>query len=67
LSSKIEGLLEVMLEVVDCGTFVPVPIFAELALIMSVMRSRRVMYNNEDYELWKVKLESEKTQPLGKQ
>jgi hypothetical protein len=37
LSSKIEGLLEVTLDVVDCGTFAPAPIFAELALILLVV------------------------------
>jgi hypothetical protein len=34
LSSKIDGLLEVMLEVADCGIFPPELAFAELALIV---------------------------------
>jgi hypothetical protein len=34
LSSKIDGLLEVILEVADCGNFPPPPVFAELALIL---------------------------------
>ena len=56
LSSKIDGLLEVMLDVVDCGTLAPVPIFAGLALIMSVVRSKVGMYDNEG--VMKVELES---------
>jgi hypothetical protein len=47
LSSKIDGLLDVMLEVVDCGILAPWPSFAELALIALVVRLEVTMYNSE--------------------